>query len=108
MAKASPRSSGPGAAAAPSVLRLRLYVAGDAPNSSLARTNLTTMLGQASADTYELEVVDCLSEPMRALNDGVIVTPTLKKISPEPEQTIVGALTDPARVRAALGLRDKA
>ena len=87
-------------------LRLRLYVAGDAPNSSLARTNLRSILGDPSSGTYELEVVDCLSEPMRALSDGVIVTPTLKKIAPEPAQTIVGALTDATRVRATLGLRD--
>ena len=97
-----------GAVAAPALLKLRLYVAGDAPNSSLARSNLEHILGVPSDDTYELEVVDCLREPMRALNDGVIVTPTLKKIAPEPAQTIVGALTDVSRVRAALGLRDSA
>ena len=97
-----------GAVAAPVLLKLRLYVAGDAPNSSLARSNLERILGVPSEDTYELEVVDCLREPVRALNDGVIVTPTLKKIAPEPAQTIVGALTDASRVRAALGLRDSA
>lgn len=87
-------------------LRLRLYVAGDAPNSSLARSNLRSILGDPSSGTYELEVVDCLREPLRALTDGVIVTPTLKKFAPEPVQTIVGALTDLVRVRATLGLRD--
>ena len=87
-------------------LRLRLYVAGDAPNSSLAQRNLRSILGDPSSGTYELEVVDCLSEPLRALTDGVIVTPTLKKIAPEPAQTIVGALTDVIRVRATLGLHD--
>lgn len=87
-------------------LRLRLYVAGDAPNSSLARSNLRSILGDPSNGTYELEVVDCLREPMRALTDGVIVTPTLKKIAPEPSQTIVGALTDATRVRSTLGIRD--
>ena len=102
-----PRKSTPGSTAAPEVLKLRLYVAGNAPNSSLARTNLESILGTPSVSTYHLEVVDCLSEPMRALTDGVIVTPTLRKISPEPSQTIVGALSDPGRVRAALGLLDQ-
>lgn len=88
-------------------LKLRLYVAGDAPNSSLARSNLQSILGPASSSTYDLEVVDCLREPLRALKDGVIVTPTLKKLSPEPTQTIVGALTDATRVRAALGIHDR-
>ena len=87
-------------------LKLCLYVAGDAPNSSLARSNLQSILGVASKGTYDLEVVDCLREPMRALEDGVIVTPTLKKLAPEPTQTIVGALNDATRVRAALGIRE--
>ena len=100
-----PKSRNPGAATA-LPLKLRLYVAGDAPNSSLARSNLQSILGVASKGSYELEVVDCLREPKRALNDGVIVTPTLKKLAPAPTQTIVGALTDAARVRAALGIRD--
>jgi len=86
-------------------LKLCLYVAGEAPNSALALSNLKSILEGAAADAYELEVVDCLREPMRALNDGVIVTPTLKKIAPEPTQTIVGALTDAARVRSVLGLQ---
>ena len=81
-------------------------MAGDAPNSSLARSNLRSILGDPDSGSYELEVVDCLSEPGRALTDGVIVTPTLRKIAPEPPQTIVGALTDPKRVRDVLGLRD--
>lgn len=90
--------------AATELLKLCLYVAGDAPNSARARNNLQSILGVAAFPPYELEVVDCLAEPLRALNDGVIVTPTLRKLAPAPSQTIIGALTDAAKVRLALGL----
>jgi circadian clock protein KaiB len=53
---------------------------------------------------YRLEIVDCLADPRRALADGVLVTPTLLKLSPPPRQTLVGSLSDLSRVRSVLGL----
>ena len=104
----NPRTSAEsgGAAVAEGVLVLRLYIAGDAPNSALAEANLRELLRAREAGSFTLDIVDCIREPMRALADGVIVTPTLRKISPSPAQTIVGALSDTARVRATLGLTD--
>ncbi|GAC1648296.1 MAG: circadian clock KaiB family protein [Gemmatimonadaceae bacterium] len=87
-----------------SALMLRLYIAGDAPNSVLAEQNLRLILDAQPKDTYQLEVVDCLKEPLRALEQGVLVTPTLVKHAPPPAQTVVGALSDLPRVRSALGL----
>ena len=88
------------------MLVLSLYVAGDGPNSALAEANLRALLREREEGSYRLQIVDCIQDPMRALGDGVIVTPTLKKVAPAPPQTIVGALSDTARVRAALGLAD--
>ena len=88
------------------VLVLSLYVAGDAPNSALAEANLRALLRDRDASSYRLQIVDCIREPLRALGDGVIVTPTLRKTAPAPPQTLVGALSDTARVRAALGLTE--
>ena len=85
-------------------LRLRLYVAGAAPNSVLARANLDALLARHGVREYDLEVIDCLREPRRALTDGVLVTPTLVRVAPPPPQTIVGSLGDTRRVVAALGL----
>ena len=45
---------------------LRLYVAGDGPNSAAARVNLRRLLGRCDPATYTLEIVDCLRQPMRA------------------------------------------
>ena len=51
---------------------------------------------------YELEVIDTAKEPGRARSDGIIVTPTLLKLSPEPQWSIVGDLSDEARVLASM------
>lgn len=83
-------------------LVLRLYVAGDAPNSSRARANLRRLLAELDPETYRLEVIDCLVEPLRALNDGVLVTPTLIRLEPPPTRTVVGSLSAFDRVADAL------
>ena len=88
------------------VLMLRLYVAGDGPNSCEARANLADMLKDRSPERYQLEEVDFIREPSRALRDGVIVTPTLVKLAPNPVQKIIGTLRERVRVRALLGLDD--
>lgn len=88
-------------------LVLRLYVAGDGPNSGAARANLRRILAPFDAAMYSLEIVDCLRQPMRALQDGILVTPTLVRIAPAPEQTIIGSLSDTARVVEALGLHEE-
>ena len=86
------------------VLTLRLYVAGDAPNSCEARENLRVMLEECPPGEYRLEEVDFLREPLRAMRDGVLVTPTLVKVAPAPRQQIIGTLREAVRVRAVLGL----
>jgi circadian clock protein KaiB len=85
-------------------LFLRLYVAGDAPNSAAARSNLRRLLAPYGPGAYSIEIVDCLKQPMRALQEGVLVTPTLVRLEPEPVRTIIGTLSDSARVLETLGL----
>jgi circadian clock protein KaiB len=46
--------------------------------------------------------VDVLEHPERALNDGVFVTPTLVRLAPEPERTMIGSLNEPAALLALL------
>jgi circadian clock protein KaiB len=81
-------------------------VAGRAPNSVLALTNLRALLaaGQLEDGALELEVVDVLKDPGRALEEGVLVSPTLVRLSPLPVVRIVGSLNDRETVRLALGL----
>ena len=83
-------------------LSLRLYVAGNAPNSLLAVANARALCGEAG---HALEVVDVLDHPRRALADGIIVTPTLLKLSPLPLRRLIGDLSDTAQVLLTLAAR---
>jgi circadian clock protein KaiB len=83
---------------AKSGLVLRLYVAGNAPNSLSAVANAKAICNAHFAAAHELEIVDMLQHPRRALADGVIVTPTLLKLSPLPVQRVIGNLSDTAQV----------
>ncbi len=83
-------------------LRLRLYIAGNAPNSVSAIANAKAICEAHFAAGHELEIVDLLKEPRRAAADGVIVTPTLLKLLPLPAQRVIGNLSDTAQVLLAL------
>ena len=84
-------------------LRLRLYVAGNAPNSLRAIANARAICDQHFALRHELEIVDLLEHPRRALADGILVTPTLLKLRPLPVQRVIGNLSDTSRVLLTLG-----
>lgn len=86
------------------LFRLRLYIAGTLPNSLQAQENLRRICDAHVPGRYTLEVVDFLTEPRRALEDGVLVTPTLLRLAPEPQRVVVGSLADRDAVANALGL----
>ena len=87
---------------------LRLYVAGSAPHSLRARTNLETIVREHLDERSTIEVVDVFDEPLRALEDGILVTPTLVKMGPGPAATLVGNLNERATILLALGITDGA
>ena len=86
------------------VLRVRLYVAGDSPNSVAATANLRRVLATLPPERVDLVIVDLLADPERSLRDGVLMTPMLVRVSPAPERRMLGNLRDHERVRAILGL----
>lgn len=86
------------------VVVLRLYIADSAPNSARAIANLAAICKEHLGDHFELEIIDVLEYPQRALADGVIVTPSLTKVSPSPLARIVGNLSDTNSVLQALGI----
>ena len=83
-------------------IALRLYIAGATPNSVRAVENLRALCRAHFPDNCDLEIVDVLKEPLRALTDDVLVTPTLIKLAPGPRVRVIGDLSDAARVLAAL------
>ncbi len=84
------------------MLLLRLYIAGAAPNSLRAVENLKTLCRAYFSDRWALEIVDVLKEPLAALTDDILVTPTLLKLAPGTKARIIGDLSDGARVLATL------
>ena len=90
------------------VVVLRLYVAGGAPNSMRAIANLEAICAEYLKDGHKLEVVDVLENPQRAMSEGVLVTPSLTKLSPQPVAQVVGNLSDKMQVLIALGLKPHA
>ena len=92
------------APASKKTLRLRLYVAGGAPNSVRAIANLAAICKEHLESAFKLEIIDVLKSPLRALADGILVTPHLAKLSPSPAAKIVGNLSDRASVLVALGI----
>ncbi len=75
------------------MFKFRLYVAGGTSNSVQAIANLKAICAEHLAGRYELEIVDVLREPARALADGILMTPTLVKVAPGPTARIVGTLS---------------
>jgi circadian clock protein KaiB len=89
-----------------SVVVMRLYIADSAPNSLRAIANLEAICKEHLEDNFKLEIIDVLETPLRALADGILVTPSLTKVSPSPSAKIVGNLSDKSSVLHALGIRE--
>jgi circadian clock protein KaiB len=87
------------------VVVLRLYITGNAPNSVRAVANLQAICEEYLKEDYKLEIVDVFEQPIRALTDGVVVTPSLAKVSPDPVAHVVGNLSDKSNVLFALGIQ---
>ena len=83
-------------------LVLRLYITAGADSSRRAMANLQVMCKEYFQDNVKVEIVDTLQEPLRAMQDGIVVTPTLVKLAPEPTWTIVGDLSEDARILASM------
>jgi circadian clock protein KaiB len=73
----------------------RLFIAGDAPHSSIALKNLRAFCIEHLNDGgYRIEVVDVLTNPSEALANRIFVTPTVARQSPGPLRRVIGDLSD--------------
>ncbi|TGG84149.1 MAG: circadian clock protein KaiB [Aphanocapsa feldmannii 277cV] len=83
---------------------LKLYVAGNTPNSMRALRTLREILEAGFKGIYALKVIDVLKNPQLAEEDKILATPTLAKILPPPVRRIIGDLSDRERVLVGLDL----
>ncbi len=90
------------------MFKFRLFVAGGTQNSAQAVANLNAICRAHLPDRHDIEVVDVLREPKRALADGILMTPTLVRLAPSPVERIIGTLSQTEIVLRALGLESLA
>ena len=90
------------------VFSFLLFVAGDEPNSMLAKNNLLRICHEHLNGCNDIQIVDVLQDFSKAIDHGIIVTPTLILMQPEPRVTIYGNLNDTGKVMAALRLKGDA
>jgi circadian clock protein KaiB len=91
--------------AKPDKWRLRLYVAGNTPNSIAAFANLKEICDVHLGGQYQIEVVDLLENPTLARGDQIVAIPTLVRQLPFPVKKIIGDLSNRERVLVGLDLR---
>ncbi len=71
---------------------LKLYVAGNTPNSVRALKTLKNILEEEFQGVYALKVIDVLKNPQLAEEDKILATPTLAKVLPPPVRKIKGKI----------------
>jgi circadian clock protein KaiB len=83
---------------------LRLYVAGNTPQSTRAITNMKVICETHLKDRYNLTVIDLYQQQERAREDQIMVAPTLIRQSPLPVRRLIGDLSQTERVLAILDI----
>jgi len=83
---------------------LKLYVAGNTPNSIRALKMLKNIMEQEFQGVYALKVIDVIKNPHLAEEDKILATPTLSKVLPPPVRRIIGDLSDREKVLIGLNL----
>jgi circadian clock protein KaiB len=86
---------------------LRLYVAGQTPNSLRAFANLKKICDEHLNGKCRIEVIDLIKSPQLAAGDQILAIPTLVRKLPEPLRKIIGDLSNTERVLVGLDIRGK-
>jgi len=84
---------------------LRLYIAGQTPNSIVAIANLKKICEDQLKGKYRIEVIDLLKKPQLAKGDQIVAIPTLVRRLPPPVKKIVGNLSKTERALVGLDIQ---
>ena len=85
--------------------QLRLYVMDQTSKSVTAFANLKQLCESQLKGCYRITVIDLLKQPQLAKGDQILAVPTVVRKLPKPVRTIIGNLSDTARVLVGLDLR---
>jgi circadian clock protein KaiB len=87
------------------IWELRLYIAGQTPNSVAAIANLRRMCEERLQGRYRIEIIDLLEKPQLARGDQIVAIPTLVRKLPAPMKKIIGNLSVAERALVGLDLQ---
>ncbi len=87
---------------------LRLYIAGNTPQSARAIVNIREICETHLKGRYQLEVIDIHQQAALAKGEQIIAVPTLIKYLPLPLKKIIGDLSKTDRVLFGLDIREVA
>ena len=82
----------------------RLFMAGNGQNSQKALANLRSLCREHLNGRCTIETVDVVKNYEAAVRNNILVTPALILVAPRPRVTVLGNLSDPQKVLAALRL----
>jgi circadian clock protein KaiB len=86
-------------------VNLRLYVAGETPNSLEAISNLKKICENLPVP-YELEIIDLMKNPALAKDHQIMALPTLVRSLPDSIRKIFGDLSGAKEVFVGLDIRE--
>src|SRR6201988_5533943 len=105
MKKSSARKRRPAKTSRSDFYILRLYIAGQTPNSIAAIANLKKICEEQLKGKYRIEVIDLLEKPQLAKGDKIVAIPTLVRRLPPPVKKIVGNLSKTERALVGLDIQ---
>jgi circadian clock protein KaiB len=81
---------------------MRLFMAGDGPNSQKALLNLRSLCKEHFNGNCTIETIDVVKDFQAAVRNNILITPALIMVTPGPQVTILGTLSDRQKVLSAL------
>jgi len=91
------------ASAQTNAYRFVLFVADNEPNSVLARENLNHICKEFLSEKCTVTIVDVLEDFQAALDNDILLAPTLLVEGPRGRSTILGNLSEVDRILLTLG-----
>jgi circadian clock protein KaiB len=85
---------------------LRLFMAGNGPNSKQALYNLRSLCREHLKGRCTIETVDVVKDFRAAARDNILITPALILVAPRPKVIVLGNLGDQQKVLTALRLSE--